>query len=201
MAKTITCKYCGESIPKSAKICPCCKKKVKHPVAALLCLLIIAVTMFFIVSIIQNTPTESSGITTGMTDQSIENNETQKSEKTVIVNDGTITAEFLGFDNYPELGMFTVNLSVVNKTDQKIWVYLDEASVNDEMMQLVTTGAPLNILPEKNGTNSFIFNFKQISISSFDEVNSVSFKICVKNEETLESIETTSEITLNKVTV
>ena len=122
----------------------------------------------------------------------------KQEQVTSILDDEYITAEFLGFEDFPDLGFFSVTLRVTNKTDQKIWVYLDEASVNDEMMSLITSGTPLYILPEKKGTNAFAFNFKQISIDSFDEVEKVSFKIGVKNEETLADIDLSSEITITK---
>ena len=73
-----------------------------------------------------------------------------------------------------------------------------QCGVNDEMMSLVMSGAPLNILPEKKGTNSFIFPYQQISIDKFDAVETVSFKIAVKNEESLADIETTAEVTITK---
>ncbi|MBQ3757614.1 MAG: hypothetical protein II873_10910 [Oscillospiraceae bacterium] len=200
MAKTIRCKYCGTEMPNSSSKCPSCGKKVTHPVVAVLCALIIIIAVFSIIGVIQ-APEESFNTTNST---SFEKETTQKQdikdeeEHSILVDDSVITAEFLGFDSHPELGMFTVNLRVTNKTNQKIWVYLEEASVNDEMMNLVMTGTPLYILPEKKGSNSFIFSFQQISLNSFEEVNSVSFKIGVKNEETFADIETTPEVTITK---
>ena len=191
MARMKKCKYCGEEIPKSAKRCPNCNKKVKHPlVSALLTIFIILVFLLVVLMVIapkkptNETPTETSAIA--------------ENKHVVLVDDDNIVAEFLGFDNHADLGAFYVTLCVTNKTDQKIWVYLDEASVNDEMMSLVMSGVPLNILPEKKGTNSFIFPYQQISIDDFDAVKTVSFKIVVKNEETLKDIETTAELTITK---
>lgn len=116
----------------------------------------------------------------------------------VIVESDEITAEFLGFEDHPELGMFVVRLRVTNKTDQPIWVYMDKASVNDDMMQMVMTGMPLNIEPGKRGSNGFIFYYKQTSIEKFEDVNTVSFKLKVDNQDTMKEICTSPEVTLTK---
>ena len=117
--------------------------------------------------------------------------------RTIIVSD-TIDAEFIGFEDHPELGMFSVRLRVTNKTDQPIWVYMDKASINDEMMQMVMTGMPLYIDPGKRGSNGFIFYYKQTSIEQFDDVSTVSFKLKVDNQDTMKEIWTSPEVTLTK---
>lgn len=116
----------------------------------------------------------------------------------ILVDNEYIKAEFLGFENYPDLEMFLVSLRVTNKTDKVIWVYLDEASVNDDMVRVVMSGVPLYVLPWKSGSNSFIFSFTQISIDSFEYVETVSFKLKVTNKETLDVIWTSPEITVIK---
>lgn len=192
MARMIKCKYCGEEIPKSAKRCPNCNKKVKHPIATAFAVIILVIALLFIFLLIV-APKDTSTTDTTTTETTAAEN-----KQVVLVDDENITAEFLGFDDYPDLGAFYVTIRVTNKTDQKIWVYLEDASVNDEMMSLVMSGAPLNILPEKKGTNSFIFPYQQISIDKFDAVETVSFKIAVKDEESLADIETTAEVTITK---
>ena len=201
MAKMRKCKYCGMEMPNSAKRCPSCNKKVKRPVVTALCTLIILLALFLIIVIVSS-PSDSESITSSSPNSTsaAESSEQSKESATemALADDDVIYAEFLGFEDHPELECFFVNLRVTNKTGQKIWVYLDEASVNDEMMQLVMSGVPLNILPEKKGSNSFMFYYKQTSIESFEDVKTVSFKICVKNEETLTDIETTEEVTIER---
>ena len=46
--------------------------------------------------------------------------------------------------------------------------------------------------------NMFIFSFSQLSIDSFEEVGTVSFRLVVAEEETLRTICKTEEITLTK---
>lgn len=211
MAKSKTCKYCGAELDKQINRCPNCNKKVKHPIRTaflIFALLIILLFILIVIIILSDSSSTSSAsvadhatqhMSTSQQDTSSaqESKEQLPEKKTSIVcDDKNITAEFLGFEDFPDLGMFTVNLRVANKTDKKIWVYLNEASVNDEMMQMVMSGVPLYILPDKRGSNAFIFYYTQISIDKFEEVDSVSFKIVVEDEDTLTEIETTPEITI-----
>ena len=198
MARMKKCKYCGEEIPKAAKRCPNCNKKVKHPVVTALCVIILLLAILFIILVVTSPSDTATNTPSSQSSQSATQSTAAESKEIILVDDETITAEFLGFDDHPELGGLYVTLRVTNKTEQKIWVYLDEASVNDEMINLVMSGVPLYILPEKKGTNSFIFPYAQISADSLEDVSNVSFKIVVKNEETLADIETTAEITINK---
>lgn len=198
MKRMRRCKYCGTEMPISAKRCPNCNKKVKHPVLTAFCTIITLFTLFLIIVIIATSESEPNTSAATTSEQVESKQNTEPEVETVLVDDDVISAEFLGFEDHPELEMFLVKLRVTNKTDQKLWVYLDEASVNDEMMQLIMSGVPLKILPEKKGANSFIFYYKQTSIESFDDVESVSFKIFVKNDETMADIENTEEITINR---
>ena len=131
-------------------------------------------------------------------EQGATDNEAAEETDGIIIDNDTITAEFLGFDDNPGLGMFTVNLRVTNKTEQPIWAYMDKASVNDEMMQMVMTGVPLYIDPGKIGSNSFIFYYKQTSIEKFGDVKEVSFRLKVDNKDTMNEIWTSPEVTLTK---
>lgn len=133
-----------------------------------------------------------------LNEQEATDNEAAERADGIIVDSDTITAEFLGFDDNPGLGMFTVNLRVTNKTEQPIWVYMDKASVNDEMMQMVMTGVPLYIDPGKIGSNSFIFYYKQTSIEKFEDVKEVSIILKVDNKDTMNEIWTSPEVTLTK---
>ncbi len=112
-----------------------------------------------------------------------------------LVDDKYITVEFLNFDEMPDM-CFYVNLSISNKTEKTIWVTMDEASVNNETMQLIMTGIPVNILPGQKGKGTFIFMYQQLSIKSLSEVNDVKFKINVHDESSMKTIEHTGTLTV-----
>jgi len=174
------------------------KKKPSVVVRVLLGLVAIMVGIAIVITIGMSggTPNHTDSVQGG-TDTAV-SDIVKKEDDNVIVDSNTIAAEFLGFEDHPELGMFVVRLRVTNKVDQPIWVYMDKASVNDEMMQTVMTGVPLYIDPGKRGSNGFIFYYKQTSVEKFEDVNTVTFRLKVDNQDTLNEIWTSPEVTLTK---
>ena len=121
----------------------------------------------------------------------------KKQDSKVIVDNEYITAEFIEFRDEPSLGVFYTFIRITNKTDQDILAVLEDATVNDEMV-FVMTGIPPHIMPGKKGTNGYIFSFSQVSISDFSEVQKVAFKIAIKDNEHLSDVYTSDEIILEK---
>ena len=113
----------------------------------------------------------------------------------ILVDDEYITAEFLGFDEYQEM-CFYVNMNITNKTDKPITIMLDDASVNNESLQLVMTGVPVTVLSGQTGKGAFIFSYMQLSIDSLTEVNEVSFRISIVDESTMNTIEKTESVSV-----
>ena len=168
------------------------KQKKPMPLWARLSVLVVVVVTCFLCFAILQGDSMTSTTTTQSTMTSTQENDY------VIVDNGTIRAEFLGFEDHSDLGMFIVSIRVTNNIDKPIWVHLDSASVNNDMMQMVMSGVPLYIDPHKRGSNGFIFYYKQISIDSFDEIETVSFKLKVSNKDTMNEIWTSPEITIKK---
>lgn len=212
MAKMIRCKHCGAEIEKSASRCPECNRKLKHPVVIALCTLIVLAALFFIILVI-TTPIDMDNnqvsdvkkpSSISLQDRNDEDNDgegnndsydDENEESTlVVIDDDNIYAEFLGFEDCIGIEGFCVRLRITNKTDKKVFISLDEAYVNGEMLSLVMSGVPLKILPGEKGTNDFIFSYAQISIDSFDAVNVVAFKIMVWDDETTDEIELSDEV-------
>ena len=194
MSRLTTCKTCGAKIAKSAKVCPHCGARIKHPIVTILCTLIIfwaAISIYFVIS--------DANLSVATKSVNNDKQTTNNSLTTTIIDDNIITAEFLGFDNAIGVDAFLTNIRVTNKTDKKIACYLTDASVNNETMQMVMTGVTFNILPNKTGKTGFIFPFAQLSIKSLAEVQTVSFNIAVYEESALGTlIETTNTVTINK---
>ena len=120
-----------------------------------------------------------------------------RKESNVLIDDEYITANFLNFDEFPEM-CFYVNLEITNKTNKTIIIMLDEASVNDESMKLVMTGAPVTILSGQKGEGSFIFMYQQLSIDSLSGVNTVNFRINILDESNMNIIEKTEMVSIKK---
>lgn len=121
-------------------------------------------------------------------------------KEVVLADDECITATFEKLYDAKDLGIegvFYIDINVENKIDRTIWVYLENASVNDEMVPLVWSGVPMNILPDKSGRNAFIFSFSALSIDTIDSIESIEFDLVVTDEESLEEIERVEQIELS----
>ena len=117
----------------------------------------------------------------------------------ILADDDCVTATFEKMYDATSMGVegvFYIDVNVENKTDKEIWVYLDKASVNDEMVPLVGSGVPLYIQPAKSGRNGFIFSFSSLSIDSIDEVKSVNFDLVVADKESMKEIERVESVSL-----
>ena len=125
----------------------------------------------------------------------------EQSEKTevILADDDYVTAAFEKMYDATSMGVegvFYIDINVKNKTDKEILVYLDKASVNDEMVPLVGSGVPLYIQPAKSGRNGFIFSFSSLSIDSIDEVKTISFDLVVADKDSMDEIERVESVSL-----
>lgn len=126
--------------------------------------------------------------------------EKEESKEVVIADDDYVTATFEKIYDATNLGVegvFYIDINVKNKTDKEIWVYLDGASVNDEMVPMVMSGVPLYVKPEKSGRNAFIISFAQLSIDKVEDVKNIEFDLVIANEETLDEIDRVKGISLD----
>ena len=117
----------------------------------------------------------------------------------ILADDDYVTATFEKMYDASSIGIegvFYIDVYVKNKTDKKIWVYLDNASVNGETVPLVTSGVPLYIQPTNAGRNGFIFSFSSLSIDSIDEVKNVAFDLVIADEDSLDEIERIKSVNL-----
>jgi len=196
MARKHVCKFCKMPIEKGAKICPYCRKKQRHPILTILCILIILITVVLVAAILSDGQTADPSPSD--TSEPIKATAAPDSVDSIIWQDDLVDVHFLGFSNHPELSMFTVDLRVVNKTDKAIWVYMDNASVNKDTMQMIMTGLPLYINPDQQGSTGFIYYLTQTSLTSFEDVEKVAFRLHVADKESLNDMETTEQIEITK---
>lgn len=125
--------------------------------------------------------------------------EQPQSTEAILADDDYVTATFEKMYDATSMGVegvFYIDVNVKNKTDKEIWIYLDKASVNDEMIPLVGSGVPLYIQPSKSGRNGFIFSFSSLSIDSIDEVKTISFDLVVADKESMDEIERVESVSL-----
>lgn len=102
-----------------------------------------------------------------------------------IYSDNLVVVYFVKKHTMPGVnGELYVDLTVNNKSDKEITVALSDGYINDSMVTFCS-GVPLNILPDKKGSNSFFCKYD----GSSDSVKKIGFKLLIidKNAATLET--------------
>ncbi|MCY1713727.1 hypothetical protein [Caproiciproducens galactitolivorans] len=111
-----------------------------------------------------------------------------------VYSDDLISMSFVKKYDMPEVkDMFYFDVKANNKSNREISVYLQNSYINDTMFT-VGSGVPLDLLPKKSATHSFFGKYEGTGIKSTEEINKISFKICVMDKssnvlETTKSIE------------
>lgn len=115
----------------------------------------------------------------------------------LLVDDDAIKVTFREvFEAEGITGAFYLRMNMENKTDKEVWVYLDSASVNGEMVT-VMSGIPTIITPGNSSNNPYIFSFSNLSISELSEVEEIRFKIVVADNATNQTIYTSDFVTVS----
>lgn len=129
----------------------------------------------------------------------VSENDNSTDDSLVLVDDDYVKVSYLGSQETLGIVGVQVNMRVENKTDKKIWVYLSDAQLDDEMVPLVMSGMPCYVNPNAKAGAAFIFPINDnMLIKSIDDVNSLTFVINVAEEETLNEIEKTDSFKINK---
>ena len=143
------------------------------------------------------TPDDSSDTTTD--DTTIQSSEitNEKDDYKKIYEDKYIKASYI--DCYEEEaveGCAYLALKIENKSNKTFMVSLSDTSINDTM---VNTGSalPMIIKPSKNSRQPFTLFTQAAGINSVDEIKTISFKILLLDNDTVDTIEETKEIEVN----
>lgn len=127
-----------------------------------------------------------------------QNNESQaiaEPEETILLEDDFIKATYQEvFEADGVDGVFYLSLLVENKCDQEITVYLSNASVNGTELT-VGSGIPMTIQPGNKSKNPFIFSYSQLTISSIEELEKITFQFTVFDEN-FSTLEETDPVTI-----
>ena len=117
--------------------------------------------------------------------------------KTQIVNEDSFSAYYMGAQDQSSLGVFYVYLKIENNMQTNVMVNLEGASVDGETVPLITTGVPLVIAPGNSGQTGFIFSMVNLGISSMDEADQATFRIVLRDSESLDKLTESSPITID----
>lgn len=114
-----------------------------------------------------------------------------------IVDSDDFAAYYMGARDQSDVGVFYVVLKIENKRESSVMVNLEDASVDNETIPLIGTGVPLVIAPGNSGQTGFIFSMVNLSISSMDEADTATFRIVLRDNETLDVVSKSELITVD----
>lgn len=198
MAKRNVCKKCGAQLAPRAKFCPACGAKAKKPhvVLGVICIVIVAAFTAVVVFPLRDSPaaapspppaapaaSEPAAMPTS------EPAPAPSAAPALLAENAHVAVTFdsLYEEAFVE-GVCYLKLAITNNWDKEIWVYLDKASVNGEMLPAVMQGVPTYILPGKTSRNPFILSYQPLSIDSIEQIEAVEFDIVIADRESLDEI-------------
>lgn len=92
-------------------------------------------------------------------------------------------------------GTFYFRLTVENKTEKNVTIYLADASVN-KVSTLAMSGIPMTIQPGGKSLNPFIFSYSNLDIEKLEDLEEISFKVKVEDSETYDEINTSDIVSV-----
>lgn len=195
-----TCKICGAEIAKTAKHCPHCGatpqsetlKQIGLGLSVFIIIVILIICVAVFKSSLKNTNnTASNAFSTNNTSTS-----TSNTSETMFYEDDYITASFIQvYEQDLVEGMFALQLRVTNKSQQKIIVSLNNASVNN-VSTTIGSGLPMEIQPGNSSKQPFIVFANNLDIQNISEIKNISFSFYLFDEN-MKKLEETNIVTLN----
>lgn len=169
------------------------KKKTKYGCLSAIIIFVSIAVIITVVSILVggNDDTDNSNTTSSTV---AEANEDKQKE---IFEDDYMKVTYIEcFDEKSVDGATYLRLSVENISDKKITVSLEDVSVNGAMVN-TGNGVPMTIAPDKSSQQPFILFTGAAGIGSADEIDSISLKISLLDNDTSEVIEETKQIEID----
>ncbi len=128
-------------------------------------------------------------------EENIENDSTT-SEKLLLENND-IKVSFVEIFETPELpGTCYLRLNIQNKTAKTVMVSIQNSYVND-MTQMMGTGVPIILEPDKNSQQPFFFAYTNLGISTKDEIKKIEFKVWLMDNDTYDTVVETEALTID----
>lgn len=172
-------------------------KKSKKRILKWVIIIIAVVCLISLIGLLSDTvDVGDSEETTSTTETTVTEAEKKESHQQ-IYEDDIIKVEYIDcYDEDDIEGCSYLALKIENKADKTVMISLDEASVNDMM---VNTGGAMTIKPDKSSQTPFILFTGVQGIESADDIETMAFKIIVLDNDTMETIEETAEIRGSKL--
>lgn len=144
----------------------------------------------------KKTDSESIPVQADSNISSAQEGSSSKGETQLLLDDDFVKVSFVEAFEEPSIeGVFYFRLCVENKTDRAVTIYLEDPSVN-KVSTIALSGIPMTIQPDNKSLNPFFFSYNNLDISSIKELEVISFRVNVKDDETFDDIETTDLLTV-----
>ena len=108
----------------------------------------------------------------------------------VLVDNDVVKVTYLKLFEEPSIPETCyIQLKVENKSDKTLTIYPKDAYVNGTSV-VIGSGIPMELVTGKNSQTPFFFTYKNLGITSIDEIQNVEFKIWAMDEDFETVIET-----------
>lgn len=123
-----------------------------------------------------------------------ENEPTENKQQDLInvYKDDVVSVDFIKVADSIITGNFELYIKAQNKSDKAITVYLKDVSINGSMVE-VGSGAPCDVIAGADRTHSFFGRLDLAGVNSAEEINQITFKVWVVDEE-FNTILTTTDL-------
>ena len=189
--KLVKCKSCGREIAKNAKSCPSCGAK-QHQGAYIATAVVSALAVIAVIGVIDTTlGGNETDLTAAQNGSSVSQKNAGKEQK-ITFSGKQYSAEYNGCSDPGAVqGAFYVNLKIKNTGDSEQFYMLEDVYV-DETHCSTGTGLPVTALSGKNANGAFIVFCK----TPLKDVKKVEFKLHVKDNQSMKTIEKSEVITV-----
>lgn len=195
MASPKICKKCKTVIAPGAKFCPACGAKTANNTPALIAIVLVIIVAVVAICVIVSGNPDSDKATPNATAAAKPAATPKQTSSAAIAENADISVSFEKLEEIDGIeGVCYLTLSMTSKADKEIWVYLENASVNGDMLPAVMQGVPTYIMPEKTSHNPFIISFANITAQSAAEITDIQFDIVVADRESLNEISRISNV-------
>lgn len=130
------------------------------------------------------------------TDNSNSTSAPEKQEQVLVDNDVVKVTFIEVFEEQSVPNTCYLRLNVVNKSDKTVMVSLADSYVND-MAQMMGTGVPIVLAPDKGSQQPFFFGYGNLGITNKSEISKIEFKVWLMDNDTYDTVVKTDSLVVN----
>lgn len=190
-AKLTKCKKCNQNMAENVMQCPHCGKRtatfyiVRAAIAIVAICFLYLFTSFLMFKPKTQTPSNPN----------VEQNINTEQQNNILYSDSFFDIEYMNLYDVDLVNTSYLQLKVINNSNQKVTLLLDDVYVNDIVVQS-GTALPIELEPGKISTTPFILFSGNTGLSA-EDITKIEFKLTARDDN-FNLVHTTSKITINK---